>query len=295
MKPQRKQSKEEIVKHSGASIMKAPDYLNEYATARPEGFEEVNSGDFKVPRLAVAQKGNPQVEEGNEAYIHGLKPGDFFNTTTGEVFGKTVQIVPLLKYENRIRFRDMDEGGGILCRSDDMVHGVGDNPVDGVCAKCPYAQFGSAKNGKGKGKACNEFKNFPALVVVNGKINANDPVVWSAKSSHIDAAKQVLGLARNRRLADGKTIPAMWMDIFSLTTALKPWTDKISSYIINADNAGWVSVADTPQAKSAFDFMHELREQRRLTTDADETLSQEPGDDTPSNGKDFPFGENAKK
>jgi hypothetical protein len=32
--------------------------------------------------------------------------------------------------------------------------------------------------------------------------------------------------------------------------------------------------------KSAFDFMHDLREQRRLTTDADETLQErEPGDE----------------
>lgn len=270
--------KEEIIKPGASSLVsKAPDYLSEFATERPEGFEEVGAGDVKVPRLAVAQKGNPQVEEGNKDYIPGLKPGDFFNTTTGEKFGKKVEIIPLLKFENRIRFRDMDEGGGILCRSDDMVHGVGENPVNGDCAKCPFAVFGSAKGGKGKGKACNEFKNFPVLVVIDGKINADETMIWSAKSSHIDAAKDVIGLASRRRMADGKTRPAMWMCVFSLATEIKDWTKSITSYIIKADNAGWVSPADTSMAKSAYAFMHELRESRRLTTDADEFLGREPG------------------
>src|SRR5271156_5061436 len=149
-------AKEELAKVQSPTAMQAPDYLSSYATEKPEGFEEVGAGDVKVPRLAVAQKGNPQVEEGNKDYIPGLRPGQFFNTTTGENYGKTVHIVPLLKFENRLRFGDMDKGGGILCRSDDMVHGTGDNPVNGDCKRCPYALFGSARDGKGKGKACNE-------------------------------------------------------------------------------------------------------------------------------------------
>jgi hypothetical protein len=261
-------AKEEIIKPpSTALATTAPDYLSDYATEKPEGFEEVGAGDVKVPRLAVAQKGNPQVEEGNKDYISGLRPGQFFNTTTGENYGKTVHIVPLLKFENRIRFGDMDKGGGILCRSDDMIHGVGDNPVNGDCQRCPYAKFGSARDGKGKGKACNEFKNFPALTVIDAKLKSDEPLVWSAKSSHIEAAQEVIGLASRRRLADGKTRAAMWMCVFSLTTELKNWSQTITSYIIKADNAGWVAGIDTPMAKSAFDFMHELREQHRLITD----------------------------
>jgi hypothetical protein len=277
MKPQPK--KEEIVKPQAQALAtKAPDYLTIYGTEKPEGFEEVGAGDVKVPRLAVAQALTPQLEETNANHIPGLKKGDFFNTVTGDNFGSKIQIIPLLKFGNRIRFGDMDKGGGILCRSDDMIHGVGDNPVNGVCAKCPYAQFGSARDGAGKGTACSEFMNFPALAAVNGKVDAENTMIWSAKSSHIDAAKQLVGLAMRRRLANSQRAP-MWAGIYTLESKLKKFTEKLAAYVITVDNAGWVPDAGVSFVKSAFDFMHDLREQRRLTTDADETLGREPGDE----------------
>ncbi len=183
-----------------------------------------------------------------------LKKGDFFNTVTGDYFGPSVKIVPLLKFGNRIRFQDMDKGGGILCRSDDMIHGVGDNPVDGNCAKCPYAQFGSARGGEGKGTACSEFMNFPALVLREGKVDIKNTVIWSAKSSHIDAAKQLVGLAMRRRLASGMRAP-MWSGVYTLTTKIKKFTEKLSAYVVAVDNAGWIPGNQAEMVKSAFDFI----------------------------------------
>lgn len=274
MKPQSK--KEELTKPVTAITAAAPAYLDAYTTEKPEGFEEVGAGDVKVPRLAVAQALTPQLEESNANYIEGLKKGDFYNTVTGENFGNKVLIVPLLKFGNRIRFGDMDKGGGILCRSDDMVHGVGENPVDGVCAKCPFAQFGSARDGQGKGTACNEFMNFPALTITGGTIKGEDTTIWSAKSTHIDAAKQLVGLALRRRLANGSRAP-MWAGIYSLESKLKKFTEKLAAYVVTVDNAGWVPDKDVKGVKTAYDFMHELRESRRLTTDSDEFLGREPG------------------
>jgi hypothetical protein len=269
-------SKDELAKPAPVTALAttAPEYLDVFASEKPEGFEEVTPNDVKVPRLAVAQALTPQLEETNPNHIPSLKKGDFFNTVTGDVFGPSVKIIPLLKFGNRIRFGDMDKGGGILCRSDDMIHGVGDNPVDGVCAKCPYAQFGSAREGKGKGTACSEFMNFPDLVVTNGKIDTSNTMIWSAKSSHIDAAKQLIGLAMRRKLASGQRAP-MWSGVYTLTSKLKKFTEKLQAYVVSVDNAGWVPASDAPLVKSAYDFMHDLREQRRLTTD-DETLRDEP-------------------
>jgi hypothetical protein len=280
MKPQQKQAaKTEIVKPVTALATQAPAYLDDYgAPGTPAGFEEVGAGDVKVPRLALAQALTPQLDESNANHIELLKKGDFFNTVTGDYFGSSVKIIPLLKFGNRIRFGDMDKGGGILCRSDDMIHGVGDNPVDGVCAKCPFAQFGSARGGEGKGTACSEFMNFPALIVNEGKVDVENTVIWSAKSSHIDAAKQLVGLAMRRRLANGMRAP-MWSGVYSLTSKIKKFTEKLSAYVVAVDNAGWIPDAQAGIVKSAFDFMHDLRMQRRLVTDADETLEREPGDE----------------
>ncbi len=276
MKPAAKKEAE-IIKPTTAIVTAAPAYLDDYgAPGTPAGFEEVGPGDVKVPRLAVAQALTPQLDESNANHIPLLKKGDFFNTVTGDYFGPSVKIVPLLKFGNRIRFQDMDKGGGILCRSDDMIHGVGDNPVDGNCAKCPYAQFGSARGGEGKGTACSEFMNFPALVLREGKVDIENTVIWSAKSSHIDAAKQLVGLAMRRRLESGMRAP-MWSGVYTLTTKIKKFTEKLSAYVVAVDNAGWIPGNQAEMVKSAFDFMFELRKQRRLTTDADETLGREPG------------------
>lgn len=279
MKPATKAKEAEIVKPSrqAALATTAPQYLDTYATERPEGFEEVGAGDVKVPRLAVAQALTPQLDESNANNIPLLKKGDFFNTVTGDYFGPSVKIIPLLKFGNRIRFGDMDKGGGILCRSDDMIHGVGDNPVDGNCAKCPYAQFGSARGGEGKGTACSEFMNFPALIVREGKVDVENTVIWSAKSSHIDAAKQLVGLAMRRRLANGSRAP-MWSGVYTLSSKIKKFTEKLSAYVVAVDNAGWIPDAQSAMVKGAFDFMFELRKQRRLTAD-DQTADQfpEPG------------------
>jgi hypothetical protein len=278
MKPQAK--KQEIVKKPDVDITtlatsEAPDYLAEYASEQAEGFEEVRPSDVKVPRIAVAQAMTPQLNEDDAKFISTLKRGHFFNTATGEDYGETILFVPLLKFGNRILFEDIDKGGGLLCRSNDMKQGEGD--PGGECAKCEYARFGTARGGKGKGTACNEFYNFPVLIVRDGKINADSIAVLSMKSSHIEAAQKLLGLAMNRRL-NGSRAP-MWSGVYSATSKLKKFTAG-SSHVIVIDNAGWISKENTKIAHDSYQFMHELREQGRLTTDQE---VDEPGASDESN------------
>lgn len=272
----------------------APDYLNDLTPQ--EGFEEVGQGDIKIPRLALAQALSPQLDETEPNHIPGLEKGDFFNTVTGQNFGPSVKFVPLLKFSNRIFFRDKKKGGGIICRSDDMKHGsiergtYEDGIYGGDCSTCPMARFGTAKNGEGKGTACSEFKNFPVLIVQeSGLVDPASLVIASMKSSALDAAKDLIGKARARRLANNQPAP-MYAGIYKMVNKPKKYTEGTTLVPI-IDNAGWVASGDKQTVKATFDFMHELREQGRLKVEEpteDESLGGE------ADGKDFPFGENAK-
>lgn len=276
-KEQPKKNGGQIVKAADLTLQQAPDYLNQLAASGMiggnEGFEEVRPSDVKVPYLKIAQKGTPQADEDSESYI-GVKKGQFFHAITGEKYGEELRFVPLLKFGTRRLFESMDKGGGILCRSDDMKHGDGEaegRDKDGNCLRCGLSKFGSARNGEGKGTACSEFYNFPALIYTDGVLSF-DPVIIALKSTAIDAAQKLIGLAMSRRMKiekDGKVIetkPPMWAGAYKVTTR-QEIDGKLSWYVPEIDNDGWVAAADLPSVKQAFDFMHELRQQGRLATD----------------------------
>lgn len=55
--------------------------------AVPEGEEEhLSQEELELPFLKLAQKGTGQVDEDNPTFIKGLKPGQFFNTVSSEIY-----------------------------------------------------------------------------------------------------------------------------------------------------------------------------------------------------------------
>jgi len=261
-----------ITKRDAGALAEVPEYLRRPPGQGAAGFDEVEQGDLTLPRLALCQALTPQRDETEPKHIEGLEEGEYFNTLTGENYGNLVQIVPLLFFKNRIYFRSKDEGGGILCRSDDMKHGVGD--PGGECAKCPLNRFGTAKNGKGKGKACTEFYNFPSLIVAeDGRVHPEGMVVASFKSSGVPAAKDWLAKMRLRQID-------MFGGVYSLSSKKKKFPEG-TAFVTNVDPAGNVSLETYQGAKQAHEAMASLRRLGRLQVDvADlEPNGDEPGAD----------------
>lgn len=54
--------------------------------------EHLGQEELELPFLRVAQKGTPQVDEDKPEYIEGLKPGQYFNTVSGENYGDTLKV-----------------------------------------------------------------------------------------------------------------------------------------------------------------------------------------------------------
>jgi len=210
MAPNGKEKTEALTKPATSSIAPlepAPDYFK--ADDR-RGTENLHQEDMLIPRLALAQALSPQVTEGDPRKIEGLKPGDLFNSVTGESYGRdvTVQILRIMPLR-AMEFNSVEDGGGV---KDPNV------PLDD-----PRTKFGS----DGSKPVATTFRDYIALL-----LPVNEIIALSFKSSGIKVARTLNGLIgfRNKPVFAGK---------YRITTGTmqvpKPhWIYKVA-------NDGWVS------------------------------------------------------
>lgn len=176
-----------------AGAADVPDYLRPQGRAL-QGGENVDQNDILIPRLALCQSGTPQRKKSDPRFVPGLQEGDFFNSVSGKNYGNKVWLIPAFFFRTRLRFRALEEGGGILCQAQDGKHGVGD--PGGDCLRCPLSAW---KNNEPP--ECTEFKNFAAILVPeSGMPTLEDAIVVSWKVTAIKAAKKLNTLLRMRGL-----------------------------------------------------------------------------------------------
>lgn len=84
-----------------------------FAQHAGEGLERASARDFALPFLQLLQKGNPQVDENDDAYIEGAKPGMFLNTVTGELFDE-IEVIPCDFHKVFNEWVPRDAGGGFV-------------------------------------------------------------------------------------------------------------------------------------------------------------------------------------
>ena len=92
------------------------------------GFEAVDRDSVAIPFLAVLQKGSPQCDEDDDAYIDGAKAGMFFNTATGQIFDgkKGVTLIPAYFERMYVEWAPRDSGGGFRGTHDPAITDVSD-------------------------------------------------------------------------------------------------------------------------------------------------------------------------
>ncbi len=272
--PAKQQATKAIEKHVAQKqeIEAVPEWLQRKNGESPLGMENIERADMTLPRLALAQALSPQLSESDPKFIDGLKKGEFFNTITREIYGKTAQLIPLLFYKSRILFGPMDEGGGLRCQSPDNITGIGD--PGGVCVKCPLSQFGSARNGEGKGTACNQFFNYAAVAASSGKFLPEGLLVFSLKSSALKTAKDWNALIRIRNLD-------IFAGIYDVTSVERKndigrWYEPVIT------PAGNVSREAYAMARELYAGVAEMNKASRLHFDVAD-LAGEPGSSDESN------------
>ncbi len=87
-----------------------------YAADAGAGFEDTTSKDYALPFLGILQKGSPQVDPDQDAYIEGAKAGQVFNTVTGDRYDgdKGIIFIPVHHEHKYVEWIPRDLGGGFV-------------------------------------------------------------------------------------------------------------------------------------------------------------------------------------
>lgn len=158
---------------------------------QPAGFEGIEEGDIKIARLGVAQGLSQVVNEGK------AKMGDIFNNISQEVYGDSVEIIPLFMFKTRAQF-DVDRGLLMMSRDNikvtmaiDEFEQHLDKPVEEV----PSSVEGVKAidwDGKNPPEFCLVY-NFPCLLVGQAFVF---PLSLSMMKTAAKVATNFLSMAR---------------------------------------------------------------------------------------------------
>jgi hypothetical protein len=186
----------EIIVPKSAALAEVPEFLREDLGKRT-GMEQVEQSDLLLPRLGLCQALSPQRRKSDSAFIPGLEEGKLFNTVTKEIYGDTLEIISLFFFKNRIKYIDIDEGGGIDCISTNGIDGGRISP-DG-CSICKFSTWGNGEKDDEHGNdapECTQYHNFMAFVMGDNPT----PIAISYKATGLKVSKQLLAAIRMTRL-----------------------------------------------------------------------------------------------
>jgi hypothetical protein len=137
------------------------------------GQTQLRPEDWVPPRVKIAQQMSKEVADEK------AKPGDFYNTLTGEDYGPSLRIQPILAFMQRVflvregpkrdhadevlvadGLMELTEGDGLKCRSFDMIQGQGEPGI--LCAACPLSHWTQSDKKKNVPPICTETYNVAA-------------------------------------------------------------------------------------------------------------------------------------
>lgn len=106
-------AKNEVAK-TGAmtfSASQVPDFLKDKMND-DRGNEGVSTADMTVPRLEICQSLSECRKKSSPDFIPGIEEGHLYNNITRQVYGDSVQIVPVAFKKEFLLWRDLKAGGG---------------------------------------------------------------------------------------------------------------------------------------------------------------------------------------
>lgn len=238
-----------IEKRQPTAIEQVPEFLRGQGQ---KGLENVERDDITLPRIAIAQSQSPAYKKSSPTRIEGLEEGQLYNSLTRKVYGDSVLVIPVLFFKNYIKFRSMDDGGGVLGMANDR-------------AQLPA---GALDFQEGKKPEWTEFKNFVCWLPEEKEVASA-----SMKSTSMKTARKWNSLMRFAN------VPAFGK-VYKLTTS--PEHKNNNDYFIYEVEA--VKFVD----KSIFQQCEKLYEMMRgsnLTID----LTEEEGDTNFPTGENKEF------
>lgn len=93
----------------------------EFAGLAGEGFGDISSSDFVIPRLGLLGELSPQLKKSHAKYLAGSEVGDLVDSALGEVLakgynGETIHLLPVKRVKEVLEWRPRTAGGGLVSR-----------------------------------------------------------------------------------------------------------------------------------------------------------------------------------
>ena len=142
-----------------------------------EMYGDLGKEHVSIPRLVILESLSPEVGDGLG------KPGEFFVKGLNNNLGSNpLELVVLMRSFSRISWKDISEGGGIVCQAVNGKEGVG--TPGGDCNKCPNKDW----NGKIQ-PLCDVYENF--IVVLRKDLQAGEafPMAISGSRTRLKGLK----------------------------------------------------------------------------------------------------------
>jgi len=92
-----------------------------YGADANKGWENTDTGpggDFAIPFLNQLQALSQEVQEGDDSFVPGAKPGALINSVTKQLYGDEIIIVPCLTQHDVVEWSPRDQGGGFVAVHD---------------------------------------------------------------------------------------------------------------------------------------------------------------------------------
>jgi hypothetical protein len=216
--------KEEAIAAQSPAALARPDFIEKGSA----GTTHITKDDMRIPRCAIAQALNPQLDEDKEdSFIDGLKQGDMFNSLTGTIYGRGPLEFFVLRADppRFVEFIPREEGGG--------VKDMNVKPSD------PRTQFTTDDKGDRVKPIATKFYDYFIVLadgLRGGKPFLDTVVALSFKSSQLKKAQDLNTLIRGRETD-------IYAGKYSITSVVEP-SAKGKFFGWKVSNAGW---ADSPE------------------------------------------------
>jgi hypothetical protein len=211
------------------------------------GFEGADSDAYAIPFLRILQSNSPQVNEDEESYIDGAKPGMFFNTVSRKVYGKEVKVIPIRYKRDFVEWRP-DRGGFA------GNHGADPSLLE-ECTRNERNQ-----DVLPNGNVLQDTRNH--FVMIADSIE-DGPMVFSLTSTGIRHSKNWMSSMVALRLENGKK-PPMFYSIWELRTVINE-NDEGKWYQVGSKSMTgikWMSWLETEAQYNAAKAAFELTESK---------------------------------
>jgi hypothetical protein len=160
----------------------APLSIADFGDDAGAGFGSLTKDDIKTPFIKLLQSGSPEVANNNP---DGARPGQFYNTATGELLSGEpgLFVLPIGKVHHFVEWRPRDGGGGF----------VAEHQPTSPFVKATIQHNKGKRYGKLITPAGNELiethSMFVMLLDETGKMPTGDAAIFPFTSTKIDACR----------------------------------------------------------------------------------------------------------